>query len=141
MSLFFAGPSALQGPFDSSGYPVGCKSACDANLSGDPSMSKTSLASFHASEKVHKLGNSPNCCSGNYDTKATCPSSGVQYYSYFSASVRASLRRSSHCDFYTEDNCPNSYCYAYDEASGTALWTCDVSKEADYTITFCPSSS
>lgn len=97
-------PSALHGPFDSSGYPVGCKSACDANLSGDPS-------------------NSPNCCSGNYDTKATCPSSGVQYYSYF------------------KDNCPNSYCYAYDEASGTALWTCDVSKEADYTITFCPSSS
>ena len=31
------GPAPLKGPFDSSGYPVGCKSACDANLDGDPS--------------------------------------------------------------------------------------------------------
>lgn len=45
------------------------------------------------------------------------------------------------CVHLTEDNCPNSYCYAYDESSGTALWTCDASLEADYTITFCPSSS
>ena len=30
--------------------------------------------------------------------------------------------------------------YAYDEKSGTALWTCPVAKAADYTITFCPSS-
>lgn len=37
-----------------------------------------------------------------------------------------------------EDNCPNSYAYAYDESSGTALWTCSASLEADYTITFCP---
>ena len=37
-----------------------------------------------------------------------------------------------------EDNCPNSYAYAYDESSGTALWTCDANKGADYTITFCP---
>jgi len=97
-------PAALIGPYDSSGFPVGCKSACDANLSGDPS-------------------NSPNCCSGNYDTPATCPSSGVQYYSYF------------------KSNCPNSYAYAYDESSGTALWTCASDLNADYTVTFCPPSS
>ena len=30
------------------------------------------------------LANSPNCCSGQYNTPATCPSSGVAYYSYFS---------------------------------------------------------
>ncbi|KAI0708793.1 thaumatin-like protein [Fomitopsis betulina] len=94
-------PAALQGPYDSTGLAVGCKSACEANLDGDPA-------------------NSPNCCSGNYDTKATCPSSGVKYYSYF------------------KDNCPNAYAYAYDEGSGTALWTCAASKGADYTITFCP---
>ena len=29
------GPAALKGPFDSSGFPVGCKSACSAGL-GDP---------------------------------------------------------------------------------------------------------
>lgn len=28
---------------------------------------------------------SPNCCSGSFDTPATCPSSGVEFYSYFSA--------------------------------------------------------
>ncbi|KZT64104.1 thaumatin-like protein [Daedalea quercina L-15889] len=97
-------PSAIIGPYDSSGNAVGCKSACDANLDGD-------------------AANSPNCCSGNYDTPSTCPSSGVEYYSYF------------------KSNCPDSYAYAYDESSGTALWTCDSSEAADYTITFCPSNS
>jgi hypothetical protein len=70
-------PAPLIGPYDSSGIAVGCKSACDANLSGDPA-------------------NSPNCCSGSYDTPATCPSSGVAYYSYF------------------KTNCPHAYAYAYD---------------------------
>ncbi|KZS95194.1 Osmotin, thaumatin-like protein [Sistotremastrum niveocremeum HHB9708] len=97
-------PTPLKGPFDSTGFPVGCKSACDANLSGNPS-------------------NSPNCCSGSHNTPATCPSSGVQYYSYF------------------KQNCPRSYVYAYDESSGTALWTCPASKKADYTLTFCPPPS
>ncbi|KAI0729579.1 thaumatin-like protein [Fomitopsis betulina] len=92
-------PAAIAGPKDSSGQNVGCKSACFANLDGDQA-------------------DSPNCCSGSYDTPATCPASGVQYYSYF------------------KDNCPDSYAYAYDESSGTALWTCN--KPADYTITFCP---
>jgi len=90
-------PAALIGPFDSSGFPVGCKSAC--LVDPDPS-------------------NSPNCCSGQYSTPATCPPSGVEYYSYF------------------KNNCPDSYVYAYDESSGTALWTCPTG--ADYTVTFCP---
>ncbi|KAF5325498.1 hypothetical protein D9619_009727 [Psilocybe cf. subviscida] len=66
-------PSPLKGPFDSTGFPVGCKSACFANLDGNQ-----------------------------------------------------------------ESNCPNSYAYAYDEASGTALRTCASSLKADYTLTFCP---
>jgi len=37
-----------------------------------------------------------------------------------------------------EGNCPNSYAYAFDEGSGTALWTCDSALNADYTLTFCP---
>ncbi|KAJ3492257.1 hypothetical protein NLI96_g154 [Meripilus lineatus] len=92
-------PAALKGPYDSSGFPVGCKSAClvDSNPT-----------------------NSANCCSGSHNTPATCPASGVQYYSYF------------------KNNCPNSYAYAYDESSGTALWTCPTSSNADYTVTFCP---
>jgi hypothetical protein len=31
-------PAALAGPFDSSGFPVGCKSACLANLDGNPGV-------------------------------------------------------------------------------------------------------
>lgn len=27
---------------------------------------------------------------------------------------------------------------AYDESSGTALWTCPTNLKADYTVTFCP---
>ncbi|KZT04937.1 thaumatin-like protein [Laetiporus sulphureus 93-53] len=94
-------PSALVGPTNSTGGVLGCKSACDANVGGD-------------------YANSPDCCTGSYGTAATCPSSGVSYYSFF------------------KDNCPDAYAYAYDESSGTALWTCDASLNADYTLTFCP---
>ncbi|KAK7464746.1 hypothetical protein VKT23_005953 [Stygiomarasmius scandens] len=91
-------PASLKGPFNSAGSPVGCKSACSV----DPNPS-----------------NSPNCCSGQFNTPATCPPSGVQFYDYF------------------KDNCPNAYVYAYDEPSG-ALKTCNANLKADYTITFCP---
>ena len=63
---------------------------------------------------------SGNCCSGSHDTPATCPPEGVDFYDYF------------------KDNCPTSYAYAYDESSGTALWTCPMANQADYTVTFCP---
>ncbi|KAG9006090.1 hypothetical protein FRB94_000995 [Tulasnella sp. JGI-2019a] len=92
-------PAALKGPYDSSGFPVGCKSDCLV----DPNP-----------------GNSPSCCSGSHNTPATCPPSGVPNYSYF------------------KNNCPNSYVYAYDESSGTALWTCPSSSQPNYTVTFCP---
>jgi len=94
-------PAQLKGPFDSTGFPVGCKSAClvDSNPT-----------------------NSPNCCSGNFNTAATCPPSGVEFYSYFKGS------------------CPDAYAYAYDESSGTALWTCNSALAADFTVTFCPPS-
>lgn len=38
--------------------------------------------------------NSANCCSGDHDTAATCPSSGVQDYSYFSESRLLSFKLS-----------------------------------------------
>ena len=31
-------PAALKGPFDSTGFPLGCKSACLANLDGNPGV-------------------------------------------------------------------------------------------------------
>ncbi|KAJ6589516.1 thaumatin-like protein [Mycena capillaripes] len=85
---------------DSTGMIAGCYSSCKANLDGNPS-------------------NSANCCSGSFDLPATCPSSGVAFYSYFKTA------------------CPNSYAYPYDESSGTALWYCDSKLNADFTITFC----
>ncbi|KAK0202960.1 thaumatin, partial [Desarmillaria ectypa] len=81
----------------SSGTTVGCKSACFANLDGNQG-------------KKHL----------NPATAATCPSSGVEYYSYF------------------KDGCPDSYVYAYDESSDTALWTCGSTLVANYVLTFCP---
>ncbi|KAJ6589741.1 thaumatin [Mycena capillaripes] len=94
-------PAAQKGPFDSTGFPVGCKSACTVDA----------LAGH--------TDNSPNCCTGIHGTQQTCPSSGVTNYQYF------------------KGNCPNAYAFAYDEPSGTALWTCS-NKNAAYTITFCP---
>ncbi|KAG8935569.1 hypothetical protein FRC03_007486 [Tulasnella sp. 419] len=55
-------PAALKGPYDSSGFPVGCKSDCLV----DPNPT-----------------NSKSCCSGQYSTPATCPPSGVPNYNYF----------------------------------------------------------
>ncbi|KAH7877662.1 thaumatin family-domain-containing protein [Lentinula edodes] len=63
---------------------------------------------------------SANCCTGSHDTAATCSPSGITDYDFF------------------KDACPNSYVYAYDESSGTALWTCPDSTSPDYTLTFCP---
>lgn len=63
--------------------------------------------------------NSANCCSGSHDIPATCPNSGVAFYHYFKVA------------------CPNSYAYPYGESSGTALWYCASSRDADYTIKFC----
>ncbi|KAG8905727.1 hypothetical protein FRB99_008364 [Tulasnella sp. 403] len=92
-------PAPLKGPFDSTGFPVGCKSDCLVD---------------------RNPGNSPSCCSGSHNTPATCPPSGVPHYNYF------------------KSKCPNSYVYAYDEKSGTALWKCPSNQRPNYTITFCP---
>jgi hypothetical protein len=83
-------------------------------------------------------GNSPNCCSGSHNTAATCPPSGVTNYHYFSAYISVLIPTQTLTPRPSEDNCPNAYAYAYDESSGTALWTCPTSKNAAYTITFCP---
>ena len=55
-----------------------------------------------------------------------------------SRSSRVKLQRN--IVLHTESACPNSYVYAFDESSQTALWTCPASSNADYTITFCPPS-
>ncbi|KAE8542310.1 hypothetical protein D1P53_001084 [Cryptococcus gattii VGV] len=61
------------------------------------------------------------CCTGAYADSTLCVACGVDYYTLF------------------KDNCNTSYAYAYDEKSGTALWTC--SGSPDYTVEFCPAGS
>jgi len=93
-------PVSLRGPVNSSGFTVGCNSACDADIAPDP-------------------GNDPNCCTGIHDSAATCPSSGVQSYSYF------------------KNSCPNAIVYTFDE-SGQSVFSCSSAFQAGYTVTFCP---
>ncbi|KAF8265823.1 thaumatin, partial [Lactarius quietus] len=94
-------PIPLQEPYKPAGFPTGCNSACKAGLAADPN-------------------NDPNCCSGKYDSAATCPPSGVQYYSYF------------------KSNCPDTYAYVFDGSSGTSAFSCPSHFQAAYYITFCP---
>ncbi|KAH9166779.1 Osmotin thaumatin-like protein [Lactarius sanguifluus] len=101
-------PAPLQGPYGPTGFTLGCKSARAA--------SRPTRTNF------------PNCCTGSYNTAATCPSSGVQYFSYFSEIKSPKYVR---------------VCvYAYDESSSTALFSCPSlgpsSNQADYTVVFCP---
>ncbi|KAI0267464.1 hypothetical protein BC834DRAFT_982006 [Gloeopeniophorella convolvens] len=63
-------PASLKGPFDCTGFPVGCRSACQAVLAPNPNSS-------------------PNCCTCSRNTSATtiftsiqsrCPNSYVYAY-------------------------------------------------------------
>lgn len=113
-----------------------CKApACAVNINNVcPSALRTALdAGGHNlacnSACAAGLGGTPDgnkaCCTGSFTDPGKCKSCGVDYYGVF------------------KDQCPDAYAYAYDESSGTALWTCDNSAAApaDYTITFCPSGS
>jgi len=93
---------------------------CPANLKG-PTNSAGGVVGCKSDCLVDpNPTDSPSCCSGTHNTAATCPPSGVPDYSYF------------------KTGCPDSYVYAYDESSGTALWTCSSADLPNYTITFCP---
>ncbi|KAJ4716007.1 Thaumatin [Melia azedarach] len=81
---------------------------CPAELRvGDGDACKSACEAF---------GSPEYCCSGAFNTPATCKPS--VYSQMFKAA------------------CPKSYSYAYDDATST--FTCS---GADYTVTFCPSSS
>ncbi|KAJ8506899.1 hypothetical protein ONZ45_g10640 [Pleurotus djamor] len=60
-------PTQLRGATNAANQLVGCNNACTANLDGNP-------------------GNSSNCCTGSHGTPATCPASGVEFYSFFNVS-------------------------------------------------------
>ena len=63
----YTGPAPLKGPYDSSGFPVGCKSACYANLDGDQGMlfplctgAAQRLMSLHSQLAQLLLGRAPH---------------------------------------------------------------------------------
>ncbi|GAA6057529.1 hypothetical protein JCM3770_000569 [Rhodotorula araucariae] len=85
----------------------------DKNARGEVVGCRTACGRWQTNEEY--------CCTGSHSTPETCPSSGVKYYSWW------------------KQACPIAYAYAYDESSGTALFTC--TKQADWTITFCPDAS
>ncbi|CAE6424748.1 unnamed protein product [Rhizoctonia solani] len=60
-------PGPLRGPFapnTNNTVLIGCKSACTANLDGNPD-------------------NSGACCTGQFAAQGACPTSGVPFYDYF----------------------------------------------------------
>ncbi|KAL4252435.1 Osmotin/thaumatin-like superfamily protein [Pleurotus pulmonarius] len=102
--------------------PADLNANCPAELGGptDANGARLGCNSACTANLDGNPADSANCCSGSHNTLETCPSSGVQDYDFF------------------KGNCPNSYAYAFDEPSGTALFTCDSGALADYTLTFCP---
>nr|ALA44968.1 thaumatin-like protein 6 [Moniliophthora perniciosa] len=95
--------------------PVDLTATCPGELASAAGCASACFANLDGNQQ-----DSANCCSGSHSTPDTCPPDGVQFYDFFKGA------------------CPNSYAYAYDERSDTALWTCDSSLNADYTLTFCP---
>lgn len=65
-------PAPLRGPTDPAGTVLGCESACEANLDGNPA-------------------DSPNCCTGSHNTPATCPASAIAFYPFFKNNCPTSL--------------------------------------------------
>ncbi|KAG8997109.1 hypothetical protein FRB95_004767 [Tulasnella sp. JGI-2019a] len=102
--------------------PVDLNANCPAALKGPLDSNGVAVGCKSDCTVDPNPSDSPSCCSGTHATPATCPPSGVPNYNYF------------------KQNCPNSYVYAYDESSGTALQTCPSTTSADYTITFCPTA-
>ncbi|GAA6027981.1 hypothetical protein JCM8097_001813 [Rhodosporidiobolus ruineniae] len=91
----------------------GCPDALQVkNKNGDVVGCNTDCGAYPTNEEY--------CCTGAHDTAATCPESGIPDYDWF------------------KKGCPFAYAYAYDEHSGTALWTCDGGPS--YVVTFCPTA-
>lgn len=65
-----------------------------------------------------RIGNvAQNCCAHPFETPDKCPPNKIDYYDYF------------------KSRCPRAYAYAYDEGSGTALFTCHDNKSDSHHYT------
>ncbi|KAG9008128.1 hypothetical protein FRB94_013685 [Tulasnella sp. JGI-2019a] len=103
--------------------PVDLNPGCPSSLKGSTNLAGAVVGCKSDCLIDPNPSNSKSCCSGQFSTPETCPFTGVPNYNYFKKS------------------CPNSYVFAYDEHSTTALWTCSAAKAAYFTVTFCPDSS
>lgn len=130
------------------GCPV---SACSVDLNQDcPEEAMTVYSDSSNTTKIGcytdcgAFGLDQYCCAGANNLPSTCPGSGIPHFAYFH-SVRAPsvfvhrpyLFRTAELTRIFSQNCPTSYAYAYDDSN--ALFTCDMSKAANFVITFCPS--
>lgn len=130
---------------DADGNVIGCLSACMAGISAqDPSV---------------------NCCSGKYNSMEACHSEEVDFYKQVILSVLLAWNHLSqvgllsrvlkpYCQnayWYRESPCDLSTCplmlsrlcagpaaYDFQPNTPTVDWACPASKNAAYTITFCP---
>jgi outer membrane protein assembly factor BamB len=136
---FLSGPTPIKGPFDSSGAAVGCRSACQANLDNNTVSIVWSVGVDNSTNSLTLTSPIPQIAAR--ELLPPQQHALLQAWSFTHTSVRVFLSDPKVFvnDFPPpESNCPNSYVYAFDESSGTALWTCDSGLNADYTLTFCP---
>lgn len=129
-------PAPLVGPLDSTGFPVGCKSACNANLDGNPGELRCVAlqprpVSFNSLRELDQL------LYRRVQHPGDVHALGRRFLLVLQCVARF-FNLLTHSQPPTEGNCPNAYTYAFDENSGSSLWTCDSSLNSDYTLTFCP---
>lgn len=82
-------PAELQGPLDASGKVASCKSACVAQLDGNPA-------------------DSANCCTGSHSERPACPVSGVQVRVRARAEYRTLMYPVQFYDYFKK-SCPNRF--------------------------------
>jgi len=130
-------PEVLRGPFDATGFALGCKTSCFANLDGHPGA-RVSHVGFYVESLKLREDDSPNCCSGSFNKPETCPVQGIRecierdkeatlrhcgrVLQLFQGSLSQRLRASSWLRANYVVLTRASQAYAYDESSGTALW-------------------
>ncbi|GAA5993739.1 hypothetical protein JCM5350_004813 [Sporobolomyces pararoseus] len=103
---------------NSEGKVVGCLTDCGAHQS-----------------------NEEYCCFGAHQLPEQCPSSAIPNYPWQDPALvlfpgTIPLTYFGISNYRWKKNCPIAYAYAYDESSGTALFTC--TKQVNWMITFCP---
>jgi hypothetical protein len=122
-------PAPLIGPLDS-GFPVGCKSACDANLDGNPcACAACSLSSRLTHFSRSLFGELVQLLHWHVQHPSDLPALGCGVLLLLQCAFRSS-KKLQQTLMIAETNYPDVY--------STALWTFDSSLNSYYTLAFCP---